>query len=103
MSDPLQEVLAAESAARRRIEEARTELEAELRTARRDAKRIKERNERRTRNAVDKADKRCAAGTEREIEKLHEEFAGQLTLDDSSIETRLNRLVRRHVDRLWPD
>jgi len=102
MSDPLQEVLAAEAAARQRLDEARSELESELRHARMDAKRIKERNEERTRTAVEKAETRCAAKTDHEIERLNEEFDRQMTLDDASIEERLDRLVRKHVDQLWP-
>lgn len=103
MSDPLQEVLAAESAARTRIEETRAKLDSELRAVRIEAKRIKERNERRTRRAVENAEARCADRTQREIEELEEESGRQLTLDEASIETMLDRLAERHVDQLWPD
>lgn len=103
MSDPLQQVLAAEADARRRIDEAHQELEDELRAARLDARRIKERNEQRTRRAVAAAEEKCAAQTEQAIDALNEAFSRELTLDDESLEQRLEELTRRHVDRLWPD
>lgn len=103
MADPLQEVLAAESDARARVDAAREALESELRAARVDAKRIKERNEQRTRVAIDHAERKCRAQAEREIDKLQKEFNQQLVLDDASIEKRLDRLARDHVDRLWPE
>lgn len=103
MSDPLQQVLAAEADALRRIDEARQELEAELRAARLDARRIKERNEQRTRRAVAAAEEKCAAQTEKAIDELNQAFSRQLTLDDESVEQRLADLTRRHVDQLWPE
>lgn len=103
VTDPLQEVLAAESAARARIDETRTKLESELRAVRIDANRIKERNERRTRVAVENAEAKCADKTRCEIEKLEAEYGRQLTLDDASIEKRLDQLAQAHVDQLWPE
>lgn len=102
MKDPLQQVLAAEAEARDRIEQTRLLLESELRAARVDAQRIKARNERRTRVAVEEAERRGAAATERRIEGMEEEVNRQLDLDDAVVERRLEDLVKRQVDELWP-
>lgn len=103
MADPLQEVLAAESAARARINETREKLESELRAARIDANRIKERNEQRTRTAVERAERRCAEVTRRELDRLENEFSRQLSIDDPETTARLERLAEQYVDHLWPD
>lgn len=103
MADPLQEVLAAESAARAHIDETREKLESELRAARIDANRIKERNEQRTRAAVARAERRCAEVTRRELDKLEDEFSRQLSIDDPAMADRLDRLAEQYVDRLWPN
>lgn len=103
MADPLQEVLAAESAARVRVEETREKLESELRAARIDANRIKERNEQRTRAAVERAERRCAEVTRRELDRLEDEFSRQLSIDDPAMTARLERLAEQYVDQLWPD
>ncbi len=102
MADPLQEVLAAESAARARIDETREKLESELRAARIDANRIKERNEQRTRAAVERAERQCAEMTRRELDRLEEEFSRQPSIDDPEITARLERLAEQYVDQLWP-
>lgn len=103
MADPLQEVLAAESAARARIDETREKLESELRAARIDANRIKEHNEQRTRTAVERAERRCAEVTRRELDRLEDEFSRQLSIDDPAMTARLERLAEQYVDQLWPD
>lgn len=103
MADPLQEVLAAEAAARTRIDETREKLESELRAARIDANRIKERNEQRTRAAVERAERKCAEETRREIDRLEEELSRQLSFDDPTMAERLDRLAEQYVDRLWPN
>jgi hypothetical protein len=103
MTDPLQKVLAAESNARARIEKAQETLESSLRAARVQATHIRERNEQRTRVAVESIERKQAAETEREIEYLEQNAEHQLQIDDDSAEARLEALVRRHVAALWPD
>lgn len=102
MTDPLQQVLAAESAARTRIEEIRTALKAELSAARIDANRIKERNEMRTQAAIRNAERKCAMATSREIDKLGKEFSRQQNVSDATIEERLESLIEQRVAQLWP-
>lgn len=102
MTDPLQQVLAAEAAARARIEETRAALEAGLRAARVDANRIKERNEQRTQAAIRNAERKCAAATSQAIVELDKEFRRQQKLGDGTIEERLERLIEQRVAQLWP-
>lgn len=102
MTDPLQQVLAAESDARARIEKTQESLESDLRTARVEATRIREHNEQRTRDAVENTERKHAAETKRKIEDLENDADHHLEIDDESVEARLDMLVQRHVTAFWP-
>lgn len=103
MTDPLQQILAAENAARAHIEATRKELDEKLRETRLQATGIRSRNEQRTREAVERAESRCVAESMSVIDRMDTEVNRQLTFDEASIHRQLNELVRDRVDRFWPD
>ena len=103
MSDPLQEVLSAETVAHKRVEQAKKTLEDRLHAARLEAQRIRSRNEQRTRAALEATEAVCVARTMREIDRLDEEVTRQLDLDDHRLMERIDHLAFDCVDRIWPD
>ena len=103
MSDPLEELLAAEAASRERIEAQRRRFDSQLREARIDAARIRERNEHRTRAAVERMENDCVAQTMREIDQLEAQTQRQLRFDESDIERKLDAMVDSRLKRFWPE
>ena len=102
MKDPLEQVLQAETEAKRRVAAARKEWESRLQASHLDAARIRSRNEQRTAHAVELAEQRSIEKSIGEIDQQDNEANRQLDFDEHVFEKRLAELVAREVDRIWP-
>ena len=100
--DPLQRVLRAEAEARDAIARAGERGEAAVVAARIEARRIRERGEQRTRQAIERAEQRSVERTIAEIQRQDRRAERDLDLDAAELERRLQELALLGVDRIWP-
>ena len=101
-TNPIQTVLEAEKAAREAVEAAHQSAEKTLHNARSEARRLVERNEARTQQALEDYAEQSAIRLESEIGVLNREAQDAVNTFITSVKQHLPEIESEALDTLWP-